>query len=172
MDISKFVSNFIDDIDKINNDNIKIYKYNLKEPLIKKEFKEIKSYKEMKNFTDSRKKFYENQSYLDEQDKINIFENDIIKTYEQPKNFYDLDKETKLKHIEDYMKRKKIKLSCDINVIDHILNDNTLLKKYISIDKTYNMINKISFFKKKETGDYDIVLTSNKVVKKNFFIKK
>lgn len=79
----------------------------------------------------------------------------------------------KMDNIFDYMKRKKIKLNCDMNIINDIVNDNALLKKYISIDKTYNIINKVSFFKKLENGDYNIVLeNSNKRTKKKFFTKK
>ena len=174
MDISHFVDNYTNSLDILNEKNIEKYNYKLKDEIEKKETKEIKSYKEMKKFTDSRKKYYEKQTNIDNEDNLDIFENSIIKTDEVQKNFFDLDYDNKLSHILDYIKRKKIKLTCDLEVISEILNDNDKLKKYITIDKTYNMINKISFFKKKESGDYDIVFNNStkKITKKNFFIKK
>jgi hypothetical protein len=111
-----------------------------------------------------------NQSNND--DNFNIFENSLIKTDEKIINFYDLDPELKLEHILDFIKRKKYKLACDLSIIDHLLVDNDLLKKYITIDKTFNIINKISFLKKMENGDYNIVLNNkntNKRTKKSFF---
>ena len=127
----------------------------------------------MKDFTDSRKKYYQQNTNFENEEHINIFENNIIKTDEIELNFYDLPFEKKMDNIFDYMKRKKIKLNCDMNIINDIVNDNALLKKYISIDKTYNIINKVSFFKKLENGDYNIVLeNSNKRTKKKFFTKK
>jgi hypothetical protein len=167
MNISLFVDKYISDINELNEINIKKYDYKIKEKLKQKEVIEIKSSKEMKDFSDSRKKYFDKQSKIDED--INIFQNNIIQTDETNKNFYDLNYEEKIEHINDYIKRKKIKLSCDLNIIDNILNDNTLLKKYITIDKTYNMINKISFFKKMENGEHTIILEKNKTIKKNFF---
>jgi len=174
MDISSFVNNYLKNIDDLNEKNIIKYNYPLKDKLIQKEIKEIHSYKEMKKFTDTRKKYYEKQTNIDEEENFNIFEDNVIKTDEKQINFYDLEPEIKLKHILDYMKRKKIKLGCDLGIIDELLLDNEKLKKYITIDKTYNMINKISFFKKKENGEYDIILNlnNNKTIKKNFFNKK
>jgi len=173
MDTSLYVENYINKLNDLNEKNIKEIDYKLKEKLPIKESKEIISYKEMKNFTDSRKKYYQQNSSLEHEQSINIFENNIIQTDEKEINFYDLPFEKKMDHIFDYMKRKKIKLNCDINMINTIVNDNTLLKKYISIDKTYNILNKVSFFKKMENGDYNIVLENgNKRTKKTFFIKK
>ncbi len=170
MDIQTFVNNYISNINSINESNIIKYEYQLKDKLEKKETKEIKSYKEMKLFTDSRKKFYMNQSNSD--DNLNIFENSLIKTDEKIIDFYDLEPELKLEHIKDFIKRKKYKLACDLSIIDHLLVDNDLLKKYITIDKTFNIINKVSFLKKMENGDYNIILNNKnsiKRTKKNFF---
>ena len=170
MDIQTFVNNYISNIKSINESNIIKYDYQLKDKLEKKETTEIKSYKEMKLFTDSRKKFYMNQS--NNVDTFNIFENSLIKTDEKIIDFYDLEPELKLEHITDFIKRKKYKLGCDLSVIDHLLVDNDLLKKYIKIDKKFNIINKISFLKKMENGDYNIVLNNkntNKRKKKSFF---
>lgn len=173
MDTSLYVENYINKLNELNEKNIKEFDYKLKEKLPIKETKEIISYKEMKDFTDSRKKYYQQNTNFENEEHINIFENNIIKTDEIELNFYDLPFEKKMDNIFDYMKRKKIKLNCDINIINDIVNDNALLKKYISIDKTYNIINKVSFFKKLENGDYNIVLeNSNKRTKKKFFTKK
>ena len=167
MNISLFVDKYISDINELNEINKQKYDYKVKEKIKKKEIIEIKPSKEMKDFTDSRKKYYDKQSKLDED--INIFQNNIIQIDETSTNFYDLSYEDKLDHVNDYIKRKKIKLSCELSIIDDILNDNTLLKKYVTIDKTYNMINRISFFKKMENGEHNIVLEKNKTIKKNFF---
>jgi hypothetical protein len=173
MDTSLYVENYINKLNELNEKNIKEFDYKLKEKLPIKETKEIISYKEMKDFTDSRKKYYQQNTNFENEEHINIFENNIIKTNEIELNFYDLPFEKKMDNIFDYMKRKKIKLNCDMNIINDIVNDNALLKKYISIDKTYNIINKVSFFKKLENGDYNIVLeNSNKRTKKKFFTKK
>lgn len=171
MNIESFVDNYIDNLNSINESNIKKYDYELIEKLKPKETKEIKSYKEMKKFTDSRKKFYDKQTNIDNEENFDIFENNNINIGNSSMNFFDLEPEKKLNHIIDYIKRKKYKLSCDLNKIDYLLYDNDLLKKYISIDKTFNIINKISFLKKMETGDYDIVLNNNtkKTTKKKFF---
>lgn len=171
MNTSQFVDNYINDINSLNNKNIDKYNYKVKEEIQPKETKEIKSYKEMKNFTDSRKKYYQFNTNLESQEDFNIFENTNININEKIINFYDLDPENKLNHIIDYIKRKKYKLNCNLDKIEHLLNDNDLLKKYITIDKTFNIINKISFLKKMENGEYDIVLNNNttKRTKKKFF---
>ena len=173
MDTKIYVEKYINHLNNLNEENIKNYKYDLKEDLPEKKPTEIKSYKEMKNFTDSRKKFYEKNTNLEKEQIFNIFENNSIKTDEKQINFYDLDYDNKISHITDYMKRKKIKLDVDLDSIKEIIDNNDLLKKYISIDKTYNMISKISFFKKMEDGNYTIKLDiNNKRTKKNFFMKK
>lgn len=170
MDTTIFVENYVNKLNNLNENNIKEFNYDLKEELPQKETKEIISYKEMKNFTDTRKKYYQQNTSLENEQDINIFENNIIQKEEKEINFYELSFEKKIDHILDYMKRKKIKLSCDLNIINNIVNDNNLLKKYITIDKTYNIISKISFFKKLENGDYNIVFeNANKRTKKKFF---
>ena len=171
MNIELFVDNYIDNINSINEKNLKKYNYDVIETLQPKETKEIKSYKEMKKFTDTRKKFYDKQTNIDNEENFDIFENNNININESTTNFYDLEPEMKLNHILDYIKRKKYKISDDLNKINHLLNDNELLKKYISIDKTFNIINKITFLKKNETGDYNINLNINtkKSTKKKFF---
>ena len=171
MNIELFVDNYIDNINSINEKNLKKYNYEIVEQLKPKEIKEIKSYKEMKKFTDTRKKFYDKQTNIDSEENFDISENNNINISESNINFYDLDPQAKLNHILDYIKRKKYKLACDLSKIHHLLDDNELLKKYISIDKTFNIINKITFLKKNETGDYDIDLNINtkKSTKKKFF---
>ena len=73
MNISLFVDKYISDINELNEINKQKYDYKVKEKLKKKEIIEIKPSKEMKDFTDSRKKYYDKQSKLDED--INIFQN-------------------------------------------------------------------------------------------------
>lgn len=177
MDTQLFIDNYITKINEINLQNIQIYKYELKEDLPKKESKEITSYKEMKNFTDARKKHYDKQVNIDNEETFDLFKNDNIKieNEENKINFFDLDYQTKIDYIIDYMKRKKIKLDSDsdFNFLDEIINDNVKLKKYISINKTHNIINRISFFKKNETGNYNIILeNNNKTTKKKIFFGK
>ena len=70
-----------------------------------------------------------------------------------------MDKENKLEYIKDYMSRKKIYIEIhNFSKIDEIVEDNELLKKYITISKQHNQISKISFFKKREDGTYFIDL--------------
>ncbi len=126
MDTTLFVENYINNINEFNVNNIKKFDYKLKENLPQKESKEIISYKEMKNFTDSRKKYYQQNTNLENEEDIDIFKNNIIETVEKQVNFYDLTFEKKIDHILDYMKRKKIKLNCDLNIINNIVNDNNL----------------------------------------------
>jgi len=170
MDTHKFIDNYITKIKDINESNIIKYNYKLKDNLPEKEVKEIQSYKEMKKFTDTRKKYYEKQTNIDQEENFNIFEKNNINTDEESnKNFFELDYDDKKDYILDYIKRKKIKLSDDLDSIKEIIEDSVKLKKYVSIDKTFNIISKISFFKKNEYGNHYISLNDIKRTKKNFF---
>lgn len=95
MDTSLYVENYINKLNELNEKNIKEFDYKLKEKLPIKETKEIISYKEMKDFTDSRKKYYQQNTNFENEEHINIFENNIIKTDEIELNFYDLPFEKK-----------------------------------------------------------------------------
>jgi hypothetical protein len=176
MDIDNFINNYINQLNELNENNIK--KYNIK---VKHEennedndnikVKEITTSKELKKFYETRKKYYDKNTDMSNQQIINIFEENIIKTDETNINFFDLESDVKMNYILDYIKRKKYKLCVNIyEKIEPIIDNNEILKKYISIDKTFNIISKISFLKKMDTGDYDIIFDNNiKKTKKKFF---
>ena len=162
MDIKNYIDGYINNLNTLNEKNIEKYKYEVKK-VIPQEIKEVKVYKEMKEFTDNRKKYYDKQTHFDINDQIDLFTDNNINLEEKKEftSFFDLSVEKKIIHIKDYIKRKRYKVNCDIeSSLGEILTNNDLLKKYISIDKTFNIINKISFLKKTESGDYKIVLNS------------
>ena len=87
-------------------------------------------------------------------------------------NFYELDKENKMNLIKDYMSRKKIYVEHEeFSKIDSIIDNNELLKKYISITKVHKQISKITFFKKKDDFSYNIDFQIPKKKNKISFFK-
>jgi hypothetical protein len=169
MDINLFVLNYINNLNELNEKNIKKINYEVKETK-STENKEVKYSKEFKEFLKTSKQKNKIDTVIDEKCEINIFEKNIIQSEEIYFNFFELDVDNKMKYILDYIKRKKYILECDIyEKIKHIIEDNDILKKYISIDKSFNIINKISFIKKIENNYYDIVFDNTKKIKKKFF---
>jgi hypothetical protein len=183
MDINNFVTNYILHLNDFNENNIK--KYNIKGKCeenenmknkndmnndTNKKVKEITSSKELKKFAETRKKYYDKNTDMSNEKIINIFEENIIKTDETNINFFNLENDIKMNYILDYIKRKKYKLAVNIyEKLEPVINNNEILKKYISIDKTFNIISKISFIKKIDNNYYDIVFDSVKKSKKKFF---
>lgn len=87
-------------------------------------------------------------------------------------DFYELDKENKINLIKDYMSRKKIYVEHEeFAKIDSIIDNNDLLKKYISITKVHKQISKITFFKKKDDFSYNIDFQIPKKKKQISFFK-
>jgi len=87
-------------------------------------------------------------------------------------DFYELDKENKMHLIKDYMSRKKIYIEFEeFAKIDSIIDNNELLKKYISITKIHKQISKITFFKKKDDFSYNIDFQIPKKKNKISFFK-
>lgn len=169
MDINLFVLNYINNLNELNEKNIKKINYEVKETK-STENKEVKYSKEFKEFLKTSKQKNKIDTVIDEKCEINIFEKNIIQSEEIYFNFFESDVDNKMKYILDYIKRKKYILECDIyEKIKHIIEDNDILKKYISIDKSFNIINKISFIKKIENNYYDIVFDNTKKIKKKFF---
>ena len=169
MDINLFVLNYINNLNELNEKNIKKINYEVKETK-STENKEVKYSKEFKEFLKTSKQKNKIDTVIDEKCEINIFEKNIIQSEEIYFNFFELDVDNKMKYILDYIKNKKYILECDIyEKIKHIIEDNDILKKYISIDKSFNIINKISFIKKIENNYYDIVFDNTKKIKKKFF---
>ena len=176
MDIENFVSAYISNLNNFNQDNLKKYNIinhenndNINSDINIKS-KEITTSKELKKFAETRKKYYGNNTDLSNEEYFNIFENNLIETEKTNIDFFNLESNQKINYILDYIKRKKYKLRCDIyEKLEPIINNNEILKKYISIDKTFNIINKISFLKKSENGDYDIIFNNIKKTKKKFF---
>jgi hypothetical protein len=184
MDYNLFINNFIENINNLNhrdfNKNNFEYIVKIRE---KKEFNEnpmiLREYKS--NMAKSIKNKVKNDDFIDinninnnvdlfDANNINIFNTKEIE--ENKNNFYDLDKENKLEYIKDYMSRKKIYIEItNFSKIDDIIEDNELLKKYITISKQHNQISRISFFKKREDGSHFIDLIIPKKKSKLVFFK-
>lgn len=90
-----------------------------------------------------------------------IFNSEDVEESSQEKiDITSLDRETKLKLIHNYLKKKSIKLDeANMLKIENII-DNTeiLLRKYITISKLYQDISKISFIKKVDESNYAVIL--------------
>ena len=126
----------------------------------------------------SVKNSHENSSENSSEDSSEIIskkENDseeIKMKKENDLDFYELDKENKMHLIKDYMSRKKIYIEFEeFAKIDSIIDNNELLKKYISITKIHKQISKITFFKKKDDFSYNIDFQIPKKKNKISFFK-
>ena len=99
-------------------------------------------------------------------------EEEVSMKKENDLDFYELDKENKMNLIKDYMSRKKIYVEHEeFAKIDSIIDNNDLLKKYISITKVHKQISKITFFKKKDDFSYNIDFQIPKKKKQISFFK-
>jgi hypothetical protein len=90
-----------------------------------------------------------------------IFNSEDIEESSQEKiDITTLDRDTKLKLIHNYLKKKSIKLDeANILKIENIIdNPDISLRKYITISKLYQDISKISFIKKVDETNYAVIL--------------
>jgi len=184
MDYNLFINNFIENINNLNHRdfNKNNFEYVIK-TREKKELNEnpmiLREYKS--SMAKSIKKKVKSDDYVDINStnlNIDLFDTNNINTFNKKEvddnqnNFYDLDKENKIEYIKDYMSRKKIYIEINhFSKINDIVEDNELLKKYITISKQHNQISKISFFKKREDGSYFIDLIISKKKNKVVFFK-
>ena len=184
MDYNLFINNFIENINNLNHRDFN--KNNFKYEIKTREKKDLNENPMiLREYKSSMAKSIKKKEKLDNYININTINNDIdlfdtnnINTFDKKElednqnNFYDLNKENKIEYIKDYMSRKKIYIEINqFSKIDDIIEDNELLKKYITISKQHNQISKISFFKKKEDGSYFIDLVISKKKNKVIFFK-
>lgn len=114
----------------------------------------------------------ETSSKINNNDLIDVEEIEIEMKKENDLDFYKLDKENKINLIKDYMSRKKIYVEHEeFKKIDYLIDNNELLKKYISITKVHKQISKITFFKKKDDFSYMIDFQIPKKKNKITFFK-
>ena len=99
--------------------------------------------------------------------KINIIDdpifdsiNEVEESSQEKIDITSLDRENKLKLINDYLKKKSIKLDeANMLKIENIIdNPEISLRKYITISKLYQDISKISFIKKIDETSYAVIL--------------
>ena len=109
---------------------------------------------------------FKNDIETTDNNKINIIDDpifnseDVEESSQEKIDITSLDRETKLKLINNYLKKKSIKLD-EVNMlkIENIIdNPDISLRKYITISKLYQDISKISFIKKVDETNYAVIL--------------
>ena len=109
---------------------------------------------------------FKNDIETTDNNKINIIDDpifnseDVEESSQEKIDITSLDRETKLKLINNYLKKKSIKLD-EVNMlkIENIIdNPDISLRKYITISKLYQDISKISFIKKIDETNYAVIL--------------
>lgn len=109
---------------------------------------------------------FKNDIETTDNNKINIIDDpifnseDVEESSQEKIDITSLDRETKLKLINNYLKKKSIKLD-EVNMlkIENIIdNPEISLRKYITISKLYQDISKISFIKKVDETNYAVIL--------------
>lgn len=169
--------------EEIRNNEFEIHNFKYKKPeLVKKDinvdtvdFKHYQSAIRKKAMSEKNKpsNMFKNEIDTTDNNKINIIDDPIFNSQEIEESTQEkldistLDKESKLKLIHNYLKKKSIKLEeGDLLKIETIVdNPDISLKKYITISKLYQDISKISFIKKVDETNYAVILDDNKVKK-------
>lgn len=169
--------------EEIRNNEFEIHNFKYKKPeLVKKEinvdtvdFKHYQSAIRKKVMSEKNKpsNMFKTEIETTDNNKINIIDDPIFNSQEVEESTQEkldistLDKESKLKLIHNYLKKKSIKLEeVDLLKIETIVdNPDISLKKYITISKLYQDISKISFIKKVDETNYAVILDDNKVKK-------
>lgn len=169
--------------EEIRNNEFEINNFKYKKPeLAKKEinvdnvdFKHYQSAIRKKAMSEKNKpsNMFKTEVDTTDNNKINIIDDPIFNSQEVEESTQEkidistLDKETKLKLIHNYLKKKSIKLEeAELLKIENIVdNPDISLKKYITISKLYQDISKISFIKKVDETNYAVILEDNKVKK-------
>lgn len=189
MDTTLFINNFIENINKIKEEEFKKNNFQFEEKEIEKKILNENSMEYKKFQVDIKKKAsmekmkpgnISKKEYESTNPSINILEDDIFLNDNSDESDKDnkldissLDRENKLYLINDYLQRKNIILDAEcLTKIENIIdNPDIHLKKYFNISKTYQQITRISFIKKLENGSYIINLAENKPKKnKKYFI--
>jgi hypothetical protein len=189
MDTKPFIETFIENINKIRNEDFEKNDFKYQEKVITKksinenstEFKSFKSTTRKKALLEKTKpgnigkKEYENIDH-----GIDILQDDIFNDDSEPASedskldIESLDRDKKLELINDFLQRKNIILDQEnLKKIEMIVDDPEItLKKYLNISKIYQQVIKVGFIKKLENGSYIIDLNNNKTKKsKNYFVK-
>ena len=162
--------------EKLRNNEFEInnFKY-IKPELVKKDinvdtvdFKHYQSAIRKKAMSEKNKSsnMFKNDIETTDNNKINIIDDpifnseDVEESSQEKIDITSLDRETKLKLINNYLKKKSIKLD-EVNMlkIENIIdNPDISLRKYITISKLYQDISKISFIKKVDETNYAVIL--------------
>jgi len=176
--MDNFINTITDKLDKIRENEFKLNNFIYEDKIVEKkniyenpiEFKKYQHNVIKNKFNEKNKK--------EEIQNIDILEDDIfnnnIDKDEIKLDIQSLDNEKKLFLINNFLERKNIILDeLEFKKIEDILdNPEFNIKKYLTISKVYQQINKISFIKKLENGSYIVDLSENKIKKtKKYFIK-
>ena len=157
-----------------NEFEINNFKY-IKPELIKKDinvdtvdFKHYQSAIRKKAMSEKNKpsNMFKNDVETSDNTNINIIDDpifnseDVEESSQEKIDITSLDRETKLKLIHNYLKKKSIKLDeANMLKIENIIdNPEISLRKYITISKLYQDISKISFIKKVDETNYSVIL--------------
>lgn len=163
--------------EKLRNNEFEInnFKY-IKPELVKKDinvdtvdFKNYQSAIRKKAMSEKNKpsNMFKNDIETSDNNKINIIDdpifdsiNEVEESSQEKIDITSLDRENKLKLINDYLKKKSIKLDeANMLKIENIIdNPEISLRKYITISKLYQDISKISFIKKIDETSYAVIL--------------
>ena len=170
-------------LEEIRNNEFEINNFKYKKPELAKkdinvdtvDFKHYQSSIRKKAMSEKNKpsNMFKNEIDTTDNNKINIIDDPIFNSQEVEESTQEkldistLDKESKLKLIHNYLKKKSIKLEeVELLKIEAIVdNPDISLKKYITISKLYQDISKISFIKKVDETNYAVILDDNKVKK-------
>jgi len=187
MDSTKFIEEVIAKIDTVRNDEFSKNNYIYEEkPIEKKVLNE--NLMEFRNFQSKiRKKALQDKlkpsnvgkkEYGGSGENIDILEDDIFNNNDTQQeeikiNIDELERESKLKLINEFIQRKNIILDqMNLQKIESIIDNPSIsLKKFITISKMYQQITKIGFIKKLEDGLYIVDISEKKVKNKNIFFK-
>jgi hypothetical protein len=187
MDSGKFIEEVIAKIDTVRNDEFSKNNYTYEEKSIEKKVLN-ENLMEFRNFQSKiRKKALQDKlkpsnvgkkEYGSNGENVDILEDDIFNNndtqHEEIKiNIDELDRESKLKLINEFIQRKNIILDqMNLQKIESIIDNPSIsLKKYITVSKMYQQITKIGFIKKLEDGLYIVDISEKKVKNKNVFFK-
>jgi len=190
MDTAIFINNFIENINKIKEEEFNKNNFQYEEREVEKKVLNENSMEYKKFQVDIKKKAsmeklkpgnISKKEYESSNPSINILEDDIFLNdnsddidKDNKLDINSLDRDNKLYLINDYLQRKNIilDLECLTKIENIVDNPDVPLKKYLNISKTYQHIMKITFIKKLENGSYIIDLAENKPKKnKKFFVK-
>ena len=192
MDNNIFISNCIDKLNDLRETEFKKCNFSYTEPeMEKKEVKidvvEFKTYQHTlrkKALLDKNKPGnIGKKEYSSSNSNVDILEDDIFNNNNNNDENKDdeiklevniLNKDKKIELINEFLNRKNIILDEDeYKKIEEIIdNPDINIKKYFSISKLYQQIDKISFIKKLENGTYIIDTVENKPKKTKKFFNK